>query len=78
MKATMLDLRFKTKKILQALRNNEEVRLFFRGKETGLILPLRSMKFLSSAAHPYFGSVGKSEETVPQVMRRLRGPRHSA
>ena len=77
MKATMLDLRHKTKEILKALQNNEEVRLFYRGKETGLILPLRSGKKIRTKDHPFFGSAKNAKESVQSVMKKLRSPRYA-
>jgi prevent-host-death family protein len=41
MKATVLDLRYRTKDILKAVERGQTVTVLYRGKETALIQPIR-------------------------------------
>jgi prevent-host-death family protein len=42
MKATVLDLRYRTKDVLKAVERGETVTVLYRGKEKALIQPIRS------------------------------------
>ena len=76
MEASIVDLRYKTKEVLRALDRNEEVRILYRGKMKGRIVPERdSDKTVKSEAHPFFGSSGESE-SVESIMETLRGGRY--
>ncbi|TVQ96827.1 MAG: type II toxin-antitoxin system Phd/YefM family antitoxin [Desulfovibrionales bacterium] len=73
MPASALDLRYKTKQIIQALERNEEVRIFYRGKLKGIIQavePERKAKSLSD--HPFFGMSCDARQSVDEVMSELR------
>ena len=75
MEASIVDLRYKTKEILQALERNEEVQVLYRGRARGRIVPQtlagNSAKVVE---HPFFNSVSEDEE-VDAIMDRLRRPR---
>lgn len=76
MDASIVDLRYKTKEILTALERNEEVRVLYRGKLKGRILPARSSApFNSVSEHPFCGS-DKGSLSVEETMNRLREPRY--
>jgi prevent-host-death family protein len=55
MKATVLDLRRRTKDIIEALDRGESVTITYRGKEKGTIVPARKRKRRSVTEHPAFG-----------------------
>lgn len=56
MKATMLDLRRNTRKILDAIERNEAVSLSMRGREIATIVPKKSARPASSIRNsPAFG-----------------------
>jgi len=76
MKASIVDLRYKTKEVLKALERNEEVSILYRGKLRGRILPARSETAGRSIKdHPFFGSLCDGA-SVADVMQSLRGGRY--
>lgn len=76
MKASILDLRYKTKEILQALGRNESVTVLYHGKVRGIIKPARGKSVSRVKDHPFFGMRKGIEETVLEELDRLRKPRH--
>jgi antitoxin (DNA-binding transcriptional repressor) of toxin-antitoxin stability system len=79
MKASIVDLRYKTKEILQALDRNEEVTITYHGKVRGKIVPAKrkgkSVK-VSIKDTAFFGMHKHHTEPVENVMKRLRGGRY--
>lgn len=79
MKASSVDLRYKTKEILAALDRRETVALHVRGKLKGYIVPPeRGKKEIKVEDHPFFGSRPDDREDVAAIMKGLRAPRHHA
>ena len=78
MKATVVDMRYRMTKVLEALDNREQVQILYHGKVKGVIHPAGQKQARKAAEHPFFGSLGDEPETVAQVMERLRGGRHGA
>ena len=76
MKASIVDLRYKTKEILQALGRNESVTVLYHGKVKGVIKPAREKSALKVTDHPFFGMCKGSEESVLKELENLRKPRH--
>lgn len=76
MEASTVDLRYKTKEILKALERNEEVRIHYRGKLKGRILPASrpAREMPEAASHPFFAS-SQNEQSVDELMEALRSPR---
>jgi hypothetical protein len=76
MKASIVDLRYKTKDILKALEKNETVTVLYHGKVKGVIKPVKE-KFAGKVEdHPFFGMIEQYEETVLEQLGHLRKPRH--
>ena len=78
MKATALDLRRRTKDIIDALDRGESVTITYRGKEKGTIVPARNRKRRSITESPFFG-MWKDNPKVQDVeafIRKIRRPRH--
>lgn len=78
MKASIVDLRYKMKEILKALRRNETVHILYHGKEAGIILPSSPPPTREMKTHPLFGIRKREKETVEEKMKRLRGDRYNA
>ncbi len=79
MQASVVDLRYKTKEILQRLRNQEKVEITCRGKIEGVILPAkRSAPRLPLSNHPAIGMWKDQQESVEATVRRLRKSRYDA
>lgn len=79
MKASIVDLRYKTSDILKALDRNESVTILYHGKVKGVIRPVREKPGLSGLSvkdHPFFGMYGESEKTVLEELENLRKLRH--
>ncbi len=76
MKASIVDLRYKTNDILKALYRNESVTVLYLGKVKGVIKPAREKSELKIKDHPFFGMYGESEKTVLDELEDMRKPRH--
>ena len=77
MKASVMDLRYRTKDVLRALEANEEIILTHRGAEKGKIVALAapSSSQTSISDHPAVGMWSGELELVPEMIARLRSPR---
>ena len=77
MKASVMDLRYRTREILRALEANEEITLTHRGTEKGTIIPTtsRPSDAESLANHPAVGMWADHQESVPALIARIRQPR---
>ena len=75
MKASIVDLRYKTKEILQALERNETVTVLYHGKVKGIINPAGKNPHVPVKDHPFFG-MSPEGESVDEVMDKLRGNRY--
>jgi len=82
MKASVLDLRRRTREILKALERNETVTILYRGKVKGILRPVpgREVKAGSAASHPAFGmwKDRRDLKDVARVVRDLRKGRSHA
>ena len=72
MKATAVDLRRKTREIIEALDRGEEVTITYRGEEKGVIVPSKSRrkKYRPMREHPAFGK-WKDREDMKDVHEYL-------
>jgi hypothetical protein len=81
MKATFLDLRKRSKDIVNALDRNQSVTLFYRGKAKGVIVPASRPphKAASVAGHRAFGMWRDRAEmkSVRRIVAELRKARHA-
>lgn len=77
MKASVMDLRYRTREILRALEAKEEITLTHRGTEKGTIIPAtaQSSDAKSLAEHPAVGMWADQIESVPDLIARIRQPR---
>jgi antitoxin (DNA-binding transcriptional repressor) of toxin-antitoxin stability system len=75
MKASIVDLRYKTKEILRAIDRNETVHLLYRGKEKALIIPLpkntKSLAQTDIKSHAAFG-MWKDHVALEEVNNHVR------
>jgi len=76
MKASIVDLRYKTAEILKALERNESVTVLYHGKVKGVIKPVRESLSEKIIDHPFFGMLDGEGETVLKELEILRKPRH--
>jgi len=76
MKASIVDLRYKTSDILKALDRNESVTVLYHGKVKGIIKPVREKSVLKIKDHPFFGMHRKPKKTVLEELENIRSPRY--
>ncbi len=80
MKASVVDLRYKMKEVLKALRRRETVDILYHGKLAGTIIPPRLNPTKASLMkHSFFGmhrDLGATAKDVEKVMDELRGGRY--
>ena len=77
MKASVVDLRYKMKDVLGALRRRENVEILYHGKPIGKIVPLdEGRKKVDLSKHPFFGMRKNDKESVKSIMEKLRRPRY--
>ncbi len=73
MQVSALDLRYKTKQIIQALERNEDVRIFCCGKLKRCIQPVKpNYKKRCLSSHPFFGMFRNAPDNLDTVMNELR------
>ena len=80
MKASIVDLRYRMKEVLKALRRKEAVHILYHGKEAGVIVPPQKETRKKVSEHPFFGlSKNKaSQKEIEKEMQKLRGSRYRA
>lgn len=81
MKASIVDLRYKTREILNALERNETVSVVYHGKVKGILSPARNDVVQKVRDHPFFGMNAEDASvqvlSVEEEMIRLRGGRYA-
>lgn len=76
MRASIVDLRYKMKGVLQSLERNEDVKIYYHNRWIGTIvskIPKQNKKKIKD--HPFFGMHSDEKESVDEHMQRLRGGR---
>ena len=76
MKASIVDLRYKTRDILKALDRKESVTVLYHGKIKGVINPVGPQSTLKISDHPFFAMEFKSSEKVLDELEGLRKTRY--
>lgn len=76
MQATILDLRYHMKAILQALDRNEAVEILYHGKKKGTIIPVTNIQKKATKTHAYFGMTAATKKSVQKEIEKLRGDRY--
>ena len=76
MKASIVDLRYKSTEILKALDKNETVTISYHGKIKGVIKPVNQKSQLKVKDHPFFNMHKNLDISVLEEMENLRKPRY--
>lgn len=77
MEASIVDLRYKMKGVLQSLERNENVKIYYHNKWVGTIVPKSHRQDKKKIKdHPFFGMHAAEKESVEDLMQRLRGGRN--
>jgi len=80
MKASLLDLRRQTNKVVEAIDKNQKVTLTRRGKTFAVISPIHSKeKAVRVKDHPAFGmhADSQSKDDVLNYMKKIRSNRYA-
>jgi antitoxin (DNA-binding transcriptional repressor) of toxin-antitoxin stability system len=78
MEATIVDLRYKMKDVLEALERRETVQILYHGKVKGKIVPVSPNQELRIENHPFFGMMKGLKGNVAEIMSALRAERYDA
>lgn len=78
MDASILDLRYKMKNVLKALKMREKVRILYHGKVQGEIVPAKSRNNKKVQDHPFFGMLKGQEEHPQEIVSKMRNKRNNA
>ncbi len=76
MNASVVDLRYKMNEVLNALERRESVNILYHGKVKGIIVPPEQKQAIKASKHALFGMIASQNETVDNVMEKLRGGRY--
>jgi hypothetical protein len=78
MEASILDLRYRMKEILNALDHRETVSIKYHGKIKGEIVPRgQETKRKNSAAHPMFGMLKDEAGSPAEIVAGMRRERNN-
>jgi hypothetical protein len=78
MEASIVDLRYKMKDVLEALERRETVKILYHGKVKGKIVPASPDQKLKIENHPFFGMMKGLKSNVADIMSDLRAGRYDA
>ncbi len=78
MKASIVDLRYKMKDVLEALDKNEDVTILYHGKVKGVIKSVVNSSYGRVTDHSFFSMNADEEISVAEEMEQLRGGRFRA
>jgi hypothetical protein len=78
MKATVIDLRYRMKDVLTALRRHEKVKALYRGTLRATIVPPGRSTRATIKDHPLFGVHAHVRTSVSDVMKQIRRSRYGA
>lgn len=79
MEASVVDLRYHMKEVLEALERRENVKILYHGKVKAVITPVKTQTDTDGRNrvqnHPLFG-ISKSEKETEQTVDELRSSRY--
>ena len=75
MDASILDLRYKMKDVLNAINRRERVRILYHGKVKGEIVPIKSNLTIKTVDHPIFGMSKEDNEGPESIVSKMRRSR---
>ena len=76
MKASIVDLRYKSKEILKALDRNETVTVLYHGKVKGILSPVTKKSSSKVKDHDFFAMNKVAKVSVLEELESLRKPRY--
>jgi hypothetical protein len=76
MEASVVDLRYKMKDVLEALERREVVRILYHGNVKGTIVPASGGRKTCMTDHPFFGMRKDDKKAVSERADELRRRRY--
>ena len=77
MEASVFDLRYKMKDVLEALERRESIRILYHGRLKGMLIPIMEKPKLKMTEHPFFGMKKGEMESVHEELEHLRWRRYN-
>ncbi len=77
MDASVLDLRYKMRNVLNALNRRERVRILYHGKVKGEIIPAKGNRNIKTNQHPIFGMLKDQKSNPTHIVAKMRRSRHN-
>ncbi|HMA64146.1 MAG: type II toxin-antitoxin system prevent-host-death family antitoxin [Fibrobacterota bacterium] len=77
MNASILDLRYKMKDVLQALERREQVTISYHGVKKGVIVPATSKKRPGVSTNPFFGMYKTDTDDPVEIVNKMRKGRYN-
>jgi len=78
MEASVVDLRYKMKDVLEALERRESVQILYHGKVKGTIVPASRGQKTRVTDHPFFGMRKDELKSPAGIVDDLRSGRYDA
>lgn len=78
MEASVVDLRYNMKNVIEALERREVVKVLYHGKVKGTIIPESVKQKKKVIDHPFFGMNREEKESVSEKMEELRRGRYDS
>ena len=78
MDASILDLRYKMRNVLNALNRREKVRILYHGRVKGEIIPVKGNRKIKSNQHPLFGILKGEKGSPEEIVAKMRRSRNNA
>ena len=77
MDASILDLRYKMRNVLNALNRRERVRILYHGRVKGEIIPFKGNSKIKSNQHPLFGMLKDEKGNPEEIVSNMRRSRYN-
>ena len=77
MEASVLDLRYKMRNVLNALNRREKIRILYHGRVKGEIIPFKGNSTIKSNQHPLFGMLKGEKINPEELVSKMRRSRNN-
>ena len=77
MEASVLDLRYKMRNVLNALNRREKIRILYHGRVKGEIIPFKGNSTIKSNQHPLFGMLKGERANPGDLVSKMRRSRNN-
>ena len=77
MDASIVDLRYKMRNVLNALNRRERVRILYHGRVKGEIIPSKRNSKIKTNQHPLFGMLKGEKSNPKDIVSNMRRSRYN-